>query len=226
MYGFWRLGFKPAPSAGAACTANGVATTTSRNEKNSATAAHDGDDPGDEITRLPVEQNRGGAVAGQDQQPEEQRSLLSTPEGRDRVAGRQLTACVLRDVDEREVVTDERDQQDDRRNGARDEGADECVARGESQAAPALPGRDRPGDDGVEREPERGDECGAAQLRHGAASGGLALLGGVLRRALRHEGVLPRNEDAVPELALDGDLAVSAELIRHGPFVEHGDGLP
>ena len=37
MYGFWRLGLSPLPSAGAACVANGVATTTSRKAKKTVT---------------------------------------------------------------------------------------------------------------------------------------------------------------------------------------------
>ena len=77
--------------------------------------------------RPAVEQDRSRSVAGQDQQPEEERSLLPAPEGGDRVAGRQLAARVLRDVDEREVVADERREEDDRGDGARDEGADERV---------------------------------------------------------------------------------------------------
>ena len=39
MYGFCRLGFMPAPSAGAACVANGLATKTSRKAKKNATPA-------------------------------------------------------------------------------------------------------------------------------------------------------------------------------------------
>ena len=42
MYGFWRLGVIPAPSAGAGCVANGLATATTRNAKNVATAAKTG----------------------------------------------------------------------------------------------------------------------------------------------------------------------------------------
>ena len=42
MYGFWRLGVMPAPSAGAACVANGLATATSRNAKNVDTAPNTG----------------------------------------------------------------------------------------------------------------------------------------------------------------------------------------
>ena len=37
MYGFCRLGFMPAPSAGAACVSKGLAMTTSRKTKKSAT---------------------------------------------------------------------------------------------------------------------------------------------------------------------------------------------
>src|SRR5919108_4286942 len=42
MYGFWRLGFMPAPSEGGAWVSNGLATTTTRNEKNTATPANTG----------------------------------------------------------------------------------------------------------------------------------------------------------------------------------------
>ena len=42
MYGFWRLGVIPAPSAGAAWVANGLATATTRNEKKTATPAKTG----------------------------------------------------------------------------------------------------------------------------------------------------------------------------------------
>ena len=42
MYGFCRLGLSPAPSSGATCVANGLATTTSRNEKPTAIAASTG----------------------------------------------------------------------------------------------------------------------------------------------------------------------------------------
>ncbi len=133
-------------------------------------SADHGDDPGDEIARAAVEQHRRRSVAGQDQQPEEERSLLPAPERGDRVAGRQLAARVLRDVDEREVVADERGEEDDRGDGARDEGADERVAGRDGETAPALPGGNRAGNDRVEREAERGDECSAAQLRQVTSS--------------------------------------------------------
>ena len=167
MYGFWRLGFRPAPSAGAVCVANGVATATSRNEKKSADRPEHRDDPHDDVARTaPVEQNRRRRVAGQDEQPEEQRPLLPAPEGRDRVPGRQLAARVLRDVDEREVVPHERGEQDERGDGGRREGADQRVLRGQGQPAAARVRSPGAGHDRVEDEPERGGERGAAELRH------------------------------------------------------------
>ena len=42
MYGFWRLGVMPAPSGGATWVANGLATATRRNEKNTETPAKTG----------------------------------------------------------------------------------------------------------------------------------------------------------------------------------------
>ena len=42
MYGFCRLGLRPAPSSGATCVSNGLATTTSKNENPTATAASTG----------------------------------------------------------------------------------------------------------------------------------------------------------------------------------------
>src|ERR671933_65539 len=42
MYGFCRLGFRPAPSAGAVCVANGLETATSMNAKKVDTAPSTG----------------------------------------------------------------------------------------------------------------------------------------------------------------------------------------
>jgi len=42
MYGFWRLGFRPRPSAGATCVANGLETNTSTKAKNTITVASTG----------------------------------------------------------------------------------------------------------------------------------------------------------------------------------------
>src|SRR5262249_37474648 len=45
MYGFWRLGVIPAPSGGADCVTNGLATATTRKGKKVATAAKTGTTP-------------------------------------------------------------------------------------------------------------------------------------------------------------------------------------
>ena len=42
MYGFWRLGVRPAPSAGAGARANGLATKVSTKAKNAAIAPSTG----------------------------------------------------------------------------------------------------------------------------------------------------------------------------------------
>ena len=42
MYGFWRLGLRPAPSVGATCVPNGLETATSMNAKKLATSASTG----------------------------------------------------------------------------------------------------------------------------------------------------------------------------------------
>ncbi len=49
MYGFWRLGLSPLPSAGAACVANGVATDDEQEREEDRDAAEHGRHPGDEV---------------------------------------------------------------------------------------------------------------------------------------------------------------------------------
>ena len=85
--------------------------------------AEDGHDPDDEVASAPpVQQHGRGRIAGEEQQPEQERSLLPAPEGRDRVAGRQLAARVVGDVDEREVVADQGGDEDERGDEGRPEG--------------------------------------------------------------------------------------------------------
>src|SRR4030095_33878 len=69
----------------------------------------DRNDPDDEVTRPgPIQADRRRAEARQDQQPEQQRPFLTSPERRDRVRGRQRYARRPRDVREREVVAEKR----------------------------------------------------------------------------------------------------------------------
>src|SRR5919202_795357 len=98
MYGFCRLGLRPAPSAGASCVANGLATNTSSSAKNVPTAPSVGTTHASTSRPAPRRQDRGDGVAAQDEQPQQQRALLPAPERRQRVAERQLAARVLRDV--------------------------------------------------------------------------------------------------------------------------------
>ena len=129
--------------------------------------AEHGHDPGDEVAgAAAVQEDRGGAVAGEDEQPEQERALLAAPEGRDRVAGRQLAARVGPDVDEREVVPDEGDDEHDRRDEGAAEGRDQRVL-GRLREPPLAPRCGvRARDDRVEREPEGDDERRATELRH------------------------------------------------------------
>ena len=49
MYGFCRLGLRPAPSRGAVCVANGLETATSMNAKKTDDAAEHRHGPRDEV---------------------------------------------------------------------------------------------------------------------------------------------------------------------------------
>src|SRR5205085_11554093 len=140
-----------------------------------------------------------------DQQPQQQRPLLTAPERRERVAEWQRMARVLRDVDERHLTPAERDEEHDRGDDRRRERGEERVLGGQCEPAPAPPGGERAGDERVRDEPEAEKERGAPELSH---SGGLG--GGVLRRALRHERVRLCDERAVAERPLDHDLPPGA----------------
>jgi hypothetical protein len=101
--------------------------------------AEHGHHPRDEVaTRTAVERDGGGSVPGQDQQPEEQRPLLSAPEGGERVAERQVERRVVGDVREREVVAPERDEQHGRRHCGRAERREERVGRRRGETATAA----------------------------------------------------------------------------------------
>jgi hypothetical protein len=165
MYGFWRLGLSPAPSAGAAAVANG-----DEDEEKSEKARHPAENrhgPREDVARQPaVQGDRGRAHSREDEQPEEKRALLTAPEGRERVAKGQLDARVVGDVGQREVVVGQGSQEDDGRDGHGPERGEEGVARRFEQAPSATHGSDGPRDGRIEQEPESDDERGAAELRH------------------------------------------------------------
>ena len=158
----------PAPSGGATWVANGLATATRRNEKNTETPAKTGTTHTTRLrAQLRLSRTADGAEGREHQEPEEERSLLSAPERGDRVRGGQRLARRSRDVREREVVPEERREQDTGSDERREERGYERVLRGERQAAPPEPRRGDPGDERVYGETERDDEGGATQLGHG-----------------------------------------------------------
>ena len=167
MYGFWRLGLSPAPSAGATCVANGLETATSMNAKKLATRASTGTTHATRsaaVRRARSDRQRG--QAREDEQPEQQRALLAAPEGGDRVRRRQPAARVLGDVREREVVPEQRREQDDRRDDRRGEGREEGVLSGPGEPPLASRGRVAAGDERVERKAEAEHQRRAPELRH------------------------------------------------------------
>ena len=124
-------------------------------------------DPHRQVARpAPAQQDSSRAVDREQQQPEEERALLAAPEGGERVSERQLVARQLPDVDEAVVVADKGEEQHGRRDGGRDEGEEQRRLRGLGQPAAPCSRGCRAGDERVEREPERDDERGAAELRH------------------------------------------------------------
>ena len=167
MYGFWRLGLRPAPSVGATCVANGLETATSMNAKKLATRASTGTT---HATRSAAVRRREGdrqrGQAGQDEQPEQQRALLAAPEGGDRVRASAAAARVLGDVREREVVPEERREQHDRRDDGRREGREERVLSRPGEPPLAGRGRVAAGDERVERKAEAEHERRAPELGH------------------------------------------------------------
>ena len=63
MYGFCRLGFSPAPSAGAGCVSNGLETNDEQKAKNVADAAEHRHDPGEQRRGRPAGEQRRAAAA-------------------------------------------------------------------------------------------------------------------------------------------------------------------
>ena len=163
MCRFCRLGLSPAPSGGATCVSNGLETATSMKAKKTATPPSTGHDPCDEVGRLlPVDEHDRRGVRGQGREPQEQGSLLSSPEGGQCVQRGQAARAVLGHVREAEVVAGEGAEEDDRGDGRCPERGDERVPCRERQTAPA-PERGVAARGGrVHRQAEADDECGPA----------------------------------------------------------------
>src|SRR6185437_8650701 len=122
--------------------------------------------PRDQLARAAVEPDREAGIAGEDEQPEQKRSLLPAPERRQRVAERQLVARVLPHVDERHVATAERDEEENGGDERHREGGQQRVLRGVREPAPALPRGVRAGDERVRDETEGEEERGAPEIGH------------------------------------------------------------
>ena len=162
--------------------------------------------------------------AREDQQPEKQRALLASPERRDRVRRRQRLARRTCDVLEREVVSQERREQDAGGHGRRDERRHEGVLRGARQAASPEVGGIRACDERVQRQAESDEERGSTQLRHARASGRVAgALRRVLRRALRDHRARLGDERALVKPTVDHDVPADLEEIGHGARIPNRD---
>ena len=167
MYGFWRLGLSPPPSAGATCVANGLETATSMNAKKLATRASTGTTHA--IRSAAARRARTTASVDRPVRTSSQsrsEPFLAAPERRDRVRRRQPAARVLGDVREREVVPEQRREQDDRRDDRRRERREERVLGRAGEPPLARRGRIAAGDERVERKAEAEHQRRAPELRH------------------------------------------------------------
>ena len=224
MYGFCRLGVIPAPSSSAGCVANGLATNTTRNAKNVATAANTGTTH--TMRSRAHARFRLTAAAPKPVRTSSQRSSDPSwppPERRDRVRRRQRL-LVVRATYSNEVVSQERREENAGGHGRRHERRHEGVLRGARQAASPEVSGIRACDERVQRQAESDEERGSTQLRHARASGrGAALLRRVLRRALRDHRARVGDERALVKPAVDHDVPADLEEIRHGARIPNGD---
>ena len=186
MYGFWRLGLRPRAVGGSDLRRERARDGDEHEGEERRHEPEHGDDPREEVrARSAGERDRRGREARQHEQPEQERALLAAPEGGDRVRGRQLQARVLGDVDEREVVAQERREQDARGHGRRAERGEKCVLSRARQ--PPAPGESRVDarDQRVERQPEADDQRRAPELGHQVRFSGVYFDGHFVRRESR-----------------------------------------
>ena len=130
MYGFCRLGVIPAPSAGARLGRERARDDHHEEREERRDAREDRHDPHDQVARpASVQAHRSRAEAGEHEQPQKQRAFLAAPERGDRVRRRERLARRPRDVGEREVVPEERGEENGRRDCGRHERRNEGVLR-------------------------------------------------------------------------------------------------
>ena len=197
MYGFCRLGTIPCAVRRRRLDVERARDEAEHEGEEDGDEPEDGHRPRDELARAAVEPDREPGVAREHEQPEQERALLASPERGKRVAERQLVARVLPDVDEGHVAAAERDEQDDRRRRA---------SPGTPRAARSAPTARAGGAASTRRTSRRrARRATRPKARRSAArpSGAIATSRGlrrrVLRRALRHERAVLRDEDTVPQ---------------------------
>ena len=167
MYGFWRLGLRPAPSAGATWVANGLETATSMKAKNVVTRPS----TGTTHARRSGPVRRANATAAAEKPvstSSQRRSEPSCPPQKAEIVYGvgSSQARVLGDVDEREVVAQERREQDARGNRRRAERGEERVLR-RARQAPAPGERPRSAARRERRAPEPRQRTSAARPSSG-----------------------------------------------------------
>ena len=130
-------------------------------------AAEHRDDPRGQVAqKLAVQRDGKRSVAGEHEQPQEQRPFLPAPKRAQRVGGRQRAVRVRGDIHEREVVAHEGGREHDRGDQRGGEAAVERVARGRREPPPVRHGRRRARDERIHREPEADDEGRTAEVSH------------------------------------------------------------
>src|SRR5262249_11406363 len=129
-------------------------------------AAEHGDRPRDQILRAPVEPDGERRVAGEDEEPQEERSLLPSPERGERIPEGKRPARVLGDVDEGEIAPRACDEEDDGGHERRRERRKERVLRGEGEAPSSLPRGERAAEERVGHEPEAQEQRCTAEIGH------------------------------------------------------------
>ena len=217
MYGFCRLGTIPLPSAARRLDVERARDEAEHEGEEDGDEPEDGHRPRDQLARAAVEPDREPRVAGEHEQPEQERALLAAPERGERVAERQLVARVLPDVDEGHVAASERDEQDDRRDERHREGGEQRVLRREREPPAPLPRGVRAGDERVRR---RGRRRGGAR-RARAGPSGLARTSPARSdpgtSSISEPGL--RDEDAVAQRPVDDDVASRLEQVGNAAVV-------
>ena len=222
MYGFWRLGTSPAPSTRARLRGERARDGDEHEAEEGRDAADHGHDPDDQVARAACRLSSDGerAVAGEHEQPEEQRALLAAPE---RASASRASAgrgsCARR---RRRSVKSWRTSAADRARPTRSTvEPKQAISALRAESASRRCRRERrggAGDERVERQPEADDERCAAEVSHrpSGRSGRVYLLGHFVVSAVA-------TNDAALELPGEVDVAADLEEVGHRAAVDDRD---